>query len=237
METVEATNPSALPQDDAGNDDVPQLSSHALEALKEFFAEQNRVSAEASSVEQPEQEVALVTEDWRLSQFWYDSETAGTVAKEILTLCETLDSPSVACISCPTLFAYLKKSDPNVQAQLLEYDQRFSSYRSEFTFYDYNTPEDLASSLKHSYSVIVADPPYLSKECLEKVSKTISFLLRSGPSYVLLLTGEVQKDRAAQLLNLRPCRFRPQHSSKLGNEFRLFTNYDPGVRLGGWEDE
>ncbi|CAH9125107.1 unnamed protein product [Cuscuta epithymum] len=232
METVGAPDPSA------GNDDVPQLSSHALEALKEFFAEQNRISAaEASSVEQPEQEVALVSEDWRLSQFWYDSGTAGTVAKEIFTLCETLESPSVACISCPTLFAYLKKSYPNVQAQLLEYDQRFSSYGSEFTFYDYNTPEDLASSLKHSYSVIVADPPYLSMECLEKVSKTISFLLRSGPSYVLLLTGEVQKDRAAQLLNLRPCRFRPQHSSKLGNEFRLFTNYDPGVRLGGWEDE
>ena len=45
----------------------------------------------------------------------------------------------------------------------------------------------------------------------------------------------MQKERAAELLGLYPCGFRPQHSSKLGNEFRLFTNYDPGTRLGGWE--
>ncbi|XP_019196072.1 PREDICTED: protein-lysine N-methyltransferase N6AMT2 [Ipomoea nil] len=233
MESAGATNP--LQQND--DDDIPQLSSHALEALREFIAEQNRTVVEASSGEQPEEEVALVAEDWRLSQFWYDRETAETVAREVLALCETLESPSVACIACPTLYAYLKKVDPNVKAQLLEYDQRFSSYGTEFTFYDYNKPEDLPLSLKHSYSVIVADPPYLSQECLEKVSETISFLLRSGKSYLLLLTGDVQKDRAAELLDLRPCRFRPQHSSKLGNEFRLFTNYDPGMRLGGWEGE
>ncbi|XP_031095787.1 EEF1A lysine methyltransferase 1 [Ipomoea triloba] len=237
MESAGATNP--LQQNDGAvfDDDIPQLSSHALEALREFIAEQNRTVVEASSGEQPEEEVALLAEDWRLSQFWYDRETAETVAREVLALCETLEFPSVACIACPTLYAYLKKIDPNVQAQLLEYDHRFSSYGTEFTFYDYNKPEDLPSSLKHSYSVIVADPPYLSQECLEKVSETISFLLRSGKSYLLLLTGDVQKDRAAELLDLRPCRFRPQHSSKLGNEFRLFTNYDPGMRLGGWEGE
>lgn len=50
-----------------------------------------------------------------------------------------------------------------------------------------------------------------------------------------LLVGKVQKERAAKILGLHPCGFRPQHSSKLGNEFRLFTNYDPGMRLGGWE--
>ncbi|TYI76282.1 hypothetical protein E1A91_D06G065300v1 [Gossypium mustelinum] len=48
---------------------------------------------------------------------------------------------------------------------------------------------------------------------------------------------EVQRDRAAELLGLRACNFRPRHSSKLGNEFRVFTNYDPGERLGGWEQE
>lgn len=59
----------------------------------------------------------------------------------------------------------------------------------------------------------------------------------NGSDYNVLPAGEVQKDRAAELLGLRPCGFRPQHSSKLGNEFRLFTNYDPGTRLGGWELE
>ncbi|PHT71241.1 Protein-lysine N-methyltransferase N6AMT2 [Capsicum chinense] len=128
-----------------------------------------------------------------------------------------------------------QKIDPNVPAQILEYDKRFEQYGSEFTFYDYNLPEDLPSSMKHSYPIIVADPPYLSQECLEKVAQTISFLTRPGQTYLLLLTGEVQRDRASKLLGLRPCAFRPEHSSKLGNEFRLYTNYDPGTKLGGWE--
>lgn len=51
--------------------------------------------------------------------------------------------------------------DPSVMVQLLEYDYRFEQYGSDFTFYDYNQPEDLPVALKHAFSVIVADPPYL----------------------------------------------------------------------------
>ena len=47
----------------------------------------------------------------------------------------------------------------------------------------------------------------------------------------------MQRDRAAELLGVRPCVFKPHHSSKLGNEFRLFVSYDPGTRLGGLEEE
>ncbi|KAF5823496.1 putative DNA methylase, N-6 adenine-specific, methyltransferase EEF1AKMT1/ZCCHC4 [Helianthus annuus] len=224
----------------ANDDDTPTLSAHALEALKEFLSEQNRsVAADndgATAAE--EKEVALVTEDWRLSQFWYDRETAETVAREVHALYTSMeDPPSVACIACPTLYVYLKKLHPDLPVQLLEYDKRFEQYGNEFTYYDYNEPLELPSSMKQSLSIIVADPPYLSQECLEKVSETVSFLKKPGESYLLLLTGAVQHDRAAQLLGLRPCGFRPQHSSKLGNEFRLFTNYDPGLRLGGWEQE
>lgn len=51
--------------------------------------------------------------------------------------------------------------DPNVSVQLLEFDKRFEQYGTDYTFYDYNHPEDLPSELKHSYKVIIADPPYL----------------------------------------------------------------------------
>ena len=51
-----------------------------------------------------------------------------------------------------------------------------------------------------------------------------------------LLVGEVQKEKAAEILGLHPCGFSPQHSSKLGNEFRMFSNYDLGMRLGGQGD-
>ncbi|XP_022745103.1 EEF1A lysine methyltransferase 1-like [Durio zibethinus] len=229
---------------DTDDDDPPVLSSRALAALKEFLEEQSQSLANHESLETggggggtgAESDVALVTEDWRLSQFWYDPETARTVAQEVLSLCSD-SNYKVACIACPTLYAYLKKIDPNISVQLLEYDERFEQYGSDFTFYDYNQPEDVPLELKHTYQVVVADPPYLSKECLEKVAQTISFLARPQQSYLLLLTGEVQRGRAAELLGLHPCNFQPRHSTKLGNEFRLFTNYDPGERLGGWELE
>jgi hypothetical protein len=83
------------------DEDTPVLSSHALSALKEFLSEQQTHSDAGDS------EVSLVSEDWRLSQFWYDSETAKTVAEEVLTLSNGVD-PRVACIACPTLYAYLK---------------------------------------------------------------------------------------------------------------------------------
>lgn len=181
-----------------------------------------------------EKEVKLVTEDWRLSQFWYDKETAETVCEEIRYL-SGLDGFSVVCIACPTIYAYLKKNHPTIMVQLLEFDQRFEQYGNDFTFYDYNQPEELPLELKHAFQIVVADPPYLSKECLEKVATTISFLANPKKSHMLLLTGEVQTNIAKELLGLIPCGFRPQHSNKLGNEFRLFTNYDPEGRLGGWQ--
>ncbi|KAK6942482.1 Methyltransferase EEF1AKMT1/ZCCHC4 [Dillenia turbinata] len=217
------------------DDDPPMLSSHALEALKQFLAEQNQTIPEPETEKGPQ--ISLLSEDWRLSQFWYQPETAESIAKEVLHLCSSIDSPRVACIACPTLFVYLKRLDPNLSVQLLEYDKRFEQYGSDFSLYDYKKPVELPSEFKHAYHVVLADPPYLSEECLEKVTQTITFLSQPEDSYLLLLTGEVQKDTAKKLLGLYPCNFRPQHSSKLGNEFRLFTNYDPGSRLDGREFE
>lgn len=230
-------------EEEKGDDDLPKLSPYALAALREFLAEQTSSAAAMERESEGKEAVQLLPEDWRLSQFWYSLETAQTVADEVSSLLthfsdDALRSPpSVACIACPTLFAYLKKMYPDVRAQILEYDRRFEQYGSDFTFYDYNLPEELPQAMKHAYQIIVADPPYLSGECLEKVSQTIAFLAQRGKSLVLLLTGAVQKDKAATLLGLRPCGFQPQHTSKLGNEFRLFTNYDPGNRVGGWELE
>lgn len=225
-EREERHNPS--PEDIDEDDDRPMLSEHTLKALKEFLSQQN--SATGESLE----DVRLVAEDWRLSQFWYDRNTAEMIAEEIRNLLASSPSP-VACIACPTIYAYLKKIDPDIPVQLLEYDRRFEQYGSDYIFYDYNLPEELPPELRQGYKIIVADPPYLSKECLEKVAHTISYLAHREEHYLLLLTGEVQKESAAELLKVNACGFRPGHSNKLGNEFRLFTNYDPGERLGGWE--
>lgn len=88
------------------DDDPPSLSAYALQALKEFLEEQGGGGGDAfgGCADGEGEEVELVKEDWRLSQFWYDKETAETVAAEV----RHLGSSPVACVACPTLFAYLK---------------------------------------------------------------------------------------------------------------------------------
>ncbi|KAL2900867.1 EEF1A lysine methyltransferase 1 [Bienertia sinuspersici] len=130
-----------------------------------------------------------------------------------------------------------QKMYPTMSAQLFEYDQRFEQYGSDFTFYDYNSPKDLPQTMKHTYQILVADPPYLSEECLKKVAQTIEYLTKPEKNFMLLLTGEVQRERTLKFLGLHPCSFRPEHSSKLGNEFRVYTNYNSSEKLGAWELE
>ncbi|KAI9090673.1 hypothetical protein K1719_028526 [Acacia pycnantha] len=232
------------------DDDPPVLSSQALAALKEFLSEQNHSVADSDvATTGGDSEVALVCEDWRLSQFWYSAETAKTLAEEVITLCQGTDHSRVACIACPTLFAYLKvildlnffsfrlrecSCSVATSRITMEIRDRLFALADQITYFRLL----VAFISKYASKAVIfleALPRVISKECLEKVAETISFLKQPREPYLLLLTGEVQKERAAEVLGLYPCGFRPQHSSKLGNEFRLFTNYDPGTRLGGWE--
>eukprot|EP00250_Pteridium_aquilinum_P006279 c16229_g1_i2 orf=150-872(-) len=232
-------------------DDTPRLSAHTLAALQEFLsardpAQNGDGDGDGELSCRPEDEyceakteekdgvLSILPEDWRLSQFWYDQHTAHTVAQELLLLSKQLQSP-IACISCPSLYVELKKSS-EAEACLFEYDERFQRYGSDFTFYDYNFPERLPEKHHHAFQVVVADPPYLSKECIEKTAQTMKLMAKDGQSCFLLLTGAVQHDHARDLLGARPCVFRPSHHNKLGNEFLLYTNYDPLERLGGWTE-
>lgn len=92
----------------ANEDDKPMLSSQALAALQEFFDQQNQnQTLDTETAESESHTVALVSENWRLSQFWYDALTAETIANEVVSLCSNSGS-RVACVACPTLYAYIK---------------------------------------------------------------------------------------------------------------------------------
>lgn len=83
----------------------------------------------------------------------------------------------------------IKPSD--CSAVLLEYDKRFSTYGPSFIFYDYKEPLHLPDSLSEKYfDVVVADPPFLSEECLAGMSKTILFLAKNK---IILCTGKFLK--------------------------------------------
>ena len=65
-------------------------------------------------------------------------------------------------------------------------------------------------------------------------TRTVRLLQRRPDAPVLLLTGAIMQLVAQRALGCRPCVFRPQHSSKLGNDFYCYASYD-AARLGGWD--
>lgn len=96
--------------------------------------------------------------------------------------------PRVACVSAPSVYRELRElRGGRVSTCVFEYDRRFAVYGPDFVFYDYARPLDLPGHVvPHSFDIVVADPPYLSEECLQKTSETIKYLTRGK---ILLCTG------------------------------------------------
>ena len=93
----------------------------------------------------------------------------------------------IACVCCPSLYVTLLRIKPESSTiTLLEYDSRFGKFGEDFVYYDYKNPHQVPSSLHHSFDLVVADPPFLSEECLSKVSETVKLLAKDK---IILCTG------------------------------------------------
>ncbi|GIY54333.1 EEF1A lysine methyltransferase 1 [Caerostris extrusa] len=119
----------------------------------------------------------FVEEDWELSQFWYDQETSTTLAKVALKCAG--DKGRIACVSSPSVYHQLKTLSESDEHYLFEYDKRFQhKYPGQALFYDYKSPLELDSKFHLYFDIVMADPPFLSEECLEKFAETINFFNR-----------------------------------------------------------
>ncbi|XP_011864411.1 PREDICTED: N(6)-adenine-specific DNA methyltransferase 2 isoform X2 [Vollenhovia emeryi] len=199
------------------DDDRPQLSSSTLAALHEFLLEkeerENLLKRIAEGVRIPD---TPFDEDW----FWYNDDTIAAFVRGALN--STPANGKVALVSCPTLYGKLKKECGDRQVTLFEYDSRFEIIGEDFIPYDYKFPLDVPRNMSGQFDLVLADPPFLSEECLTKTAVTIKFLAKKN---IVLCTGAVMAELAERLLDVKKCDFVPGHKNNLANEFCCYSNF------------
>ena len=163
---------------------MSQLSPETLAALMEFYNEKNNTKIEEDGFEK-------IDEDWELSQFWYTKETADNIILLIGNYAKRHKKENIALLCAPSLYrAYLRNKDKleNLNFALFEFDKRFSIFGEDFNFYDLNKPLEINDKHHKKYDIIVADPPFLNKETIQKVAESMK-LLSNEKSMKIFITG------------------------------------------------
>ncbi|KAF2176388.1 hypothetical protein K469DRAFT_723235 [Zopfia rhizophila CBS 207.26] len=233
------------------DDGIPLLSAGALDALKEFYEERDtrqeqfadlKAKAENDFDGKGKLSMEAFTEDWNASQFWYNDETATTLAQNLLE--DATDDTRIAVVSAPSVFIQLKNIFSSgdfpcrPKVTLLEFDERFAVFK-EFVQYDFEQPVRLPSELKCSFDRIICDPPFLSQDCQTKAALTVRWLAKSWAPmdssnkpesfHLIVCTGERMETLIEKLYakaGMRTTTFEPKHAKGLSNEFRCYSNFE-----------
>lgn len=234
----------------AEEDDEPiTLSSHALDALKDFYADRDARAKqfeelkavseeEASGRAQQPLSMEAFTEDWNESQFWYSEETANLLARELLD--GATEETTIAVVSAPSVFVALKNilasagpDQPKPKLTLLEHDNRFAVF-PEFVFYDFMQPVKLPANLKGSIDRIICDPPFLSEDCQTKAALTVRWMSKPASEVpvgqrIIVCTGERMETLITKLykpFGVKTTSYEPVHARGLSNEFYCYASFE-----------
>ncbi|TFK28367.1 hypothetical protein FA15DRAFT_58970 [Coprinopsis marcescibilis] len=184
------------------------------------------------------------SEDWQLSQFWYEDQYANRLARATHGMCS--EDTKVAFLSCPTAFVAFQHAHPLRNAKLFEYDERFAVLApKQFVFYDLDDLEGtLGDTWKEHFDFVMADPPFINEVTNIKLANAVSKILRPGGKFLLQTsvhmedTGVLQKVYGTKppLGPLVRTAFEVEHK-QLANEFASWGNWEGADLFGKGDDE
>uniref|UniRef100_A0A182NWT9 Protein-lysine N-methyltransferase n=1 Tax=Anopheles dirus TaxID=7168 RepID=A0A182NWT9_9DIPT len=210
--------------EELSDDEEIVLPADTMLILQQFLQEKaSKERSDEANVEPAE----CFEENWQLSQFWYNETTKQKLALIVKSLQDlnTSDEFKVALLSAPSAFKHV--ASENKDAVLFEFDERFAAFGDNFQQYDYNKAYDpeYLDTFANQFDLVIADPPFLSEECIEKIGVIVKKITKQNGKTVLC-SGAVVEDWAKQHLDVTVCQFRPEHERNLGNEFRSYANFD-----------
>ncbi|CAO1617896.1 unnamed protein product [Sympodiomycopsis kandeliae] len=190
---------------------------------------------------------SIVKEDYQQSQFWYSTEFAYTLAKNIHSHLSTKQdsNPSIAFLCSPTAFVafhhlYHSTFTSGENLFLMEIDERFKvASGNGFIRYDFNFPTKNLSNLQGKVDMVVIDPPFLNEKTTNLIAQSVEYLLKPQNGSILLLTGDSIGPYAAKTYPLsgQPPMVKTQlqvehEGARLSNQFSAWANWKGAEEFG-----
>ncbi|KAL9642767.1 hypothetical protein ABK040_009842 [Willaertia magna] len=160
-------------------------------------------------------------ENENFNQYWYSSHTIDVIVKVIEDHLKEEPNNRVAFLSTPSL--YFSLSSPNPNANLFEFDTKWSKDKG-FVLFDFNQPECFDENLSHQFTMVVVDPPFITREVWEKYAKAILKLRKDENTKIICSTIAENADMMKELLNLTSTVFQPS-IPHLVYQYNLYTNF------------
>ncbi|XP_055377323.1 protein-lysine N-methyltransferase CG9154 [Condylostylus longicornis] len=206
------------------NDEEIALPPDTLRILNQFLAEKELKEKLEDDLIKKQDAEAKIEENWQLSQFWYNEKTKNDLTKIIQNLIKSEDT-RIALLSCPSIYKTVKAI--HKCTKIFEYDERFSVYGSDFVHYDINNAEieDYLQEYSNLFDIIIADPPFLSEDCIQNISLIVKKLAKPDTK-ILFCSGAVVETFVLKYLGLTKQSYKPEHERNLGNEFVTYANFN-----------
>ena len=164
-------------------------------------------------------------EKFEFNQYWYSDATITAIITEIVSL----KPIRVAFLSTPSLFAALVAHgipcdvfdlDPDVSAGIAD-------SRNRYIRYDYSNPI-MSHDFDNMYDVVVIDPPFISKEVLERYAVTTAQIKMHAARIIVSSVIENDSILCKCFGPIRPVPFKPSIPNLI-YQYSLFVNYEIAI--------
>lgn len=151
---------------------------------------------------------------------------------------ESVENKRIALLSTPSIYFSIPEQYLPY-CTLLDFDPKFEtsiqklnvkqSGSPQFVLYNFNQPlEGISQSMRGTYTMIIVDPPFVTRDVWERYSETIQALKSEDVCQVMCTTIAENESMMRELMDLSPVVFRP-NIPNLVYLYKVYTNFESSI--------